>query len=235
MSSKPSAYSVRPEVDFLGQVRRHQRRNVLVFLAEGLTSSFCWGFIESPVFAAYLLSLGWSGLMVQTATSAYLFAWYVPMVLFVPLIERRKGRVGPLIRYCVPNRLVLVVLALSAWGAGAWGAGAGLAGVWVAIGVLVLTGGGVHVCWQDLNSRVVLPSVRGLYVGSRLVIVTVGVVSTGLVTYAFVGSATLGEAHAAPPAAFAWPFTVGAIVFLAALPMLLLFREPIPDGDPPPW
>jgi predicted MFS family arabinose efflux permease len=93
----------------------------------------------------------------------------------------------------------------------------------------------VHVCWQDLNSRIVLPSSRGLYVGARLVIVTVGVVSTGLVTYGFLGQAALTGDRGVPPLAFAWPFTVGTVVFLLALPLLLLLREPIPDGKPPAW
>ena len=87
------------EEGFYQQVRRHQTRNIAVFFAEGLTSSFSWGFLETPAFAAYLLALGCSPLMITATTSAYLFAWYVPMVLFVPLVQRRAERVGSMIRW----------------------------------------------------------------------------------------------------------------------------------------
>lgn len=235
VSASPQGGGSRENPAFLAEVRRHQRHNIAVFFGECLTSGFHWGFFETPVFAAYLLALGASPLMVTAATSTYLFAWNVPMVLFVPLIQRRGDRARPMIHWGYGVRLMLPLMAVTAWASGWAGAGVGLVGVWAALAVLVASGGGVQLCWQELNSRVVLPQYRGRYVAVRLVLVTMAFVACGATTWALLGPLAAEAAGASiPPQDFAWPFGVGAIVYTAALPLLFRFREPIPAADPQP-
>ena len=236
MSSKPFVHTVSTSPDFLGQVRRHQRHNVTIFLWECLTSAFHWGFMETPVFPAYLLSVGALPMLNTALCSGYLFAWYVPMVFFVPLVERHADRAKPMIRWGFGARLVLPIIAATAWATQYWGAPVGLAGVWVAIGILMLTGGPLQICWQDLNSRIVLPEARGRYVAARLVIATISFLACGVVTWAMLGEASIAtESPSASPWRFAWPFAIGAAVYTAALPLLYQFREPLPDEPSPAW
>jgi hypothetical protein len=235
--AEPAAKIPTSTVPFLQQVRRHQKWNISVFLVEAVTSCFHWGFFETPVFAAYLLALGCPRMMIAAAPAAYMLAWFLPMVLYVPLIQRHAGRVRQMILWGLPTRLALPIIALSAMATVGWGPQVGVLGVWVGIAVLMVAGGPLHVCWQDLNSRIVVPAARGRYVGVRMIAVTVGFLSAGLVTYALLGdvSASAKGAASVHPAAFGLPFLVGAGVYAAALPLLFLFREPIPDGRPPPW
>lgn len=236
MSKTPSNHIAGASSGFLGQVRRHQRHNVTIFLWECLTSAFHWGFLETPVFPAYLLSVGASPMTTTTLYSGYMFAWCVPMVFFLPLVERHAGRARLMIRWGVGSRLVLPIIAVTAWATQYWGEPIGLAGVWVAIGILMLTAGPLYICWQDLNSRVVLSDVRGRYVAARLVIVTISFLVCGVVTWMMLGEVPAGgEASSVPPWRFAWPFAIGALVHTAALPLLYQFREPLPDESPPAW
>ena len=208
------------------EIERHFPWNVGVQLLQGALALFAMGFFApETVLAAYLTTLTDNKFLIGLPWALSLFYWYFPAIFYSYRLQRYRQRKGVVIAWSLSLRAGFALFAASALAASRYGATAGIVLFLAAEAALVLTASPAALAWHDFVGRVLPPAKRGLIVGLREALGSLGGFAAAALLFAY-----LSRREAAPGNYF-WPFVAGAFVYFVSIIPFAMTREPHWPGE----
>ncbi len=201
-------------------IDRHYRWNVGVNALQGGCALFSMAiFMPETVLAAFMTTLTDSKLLIGLPWALSLFYWSFPAPFYSRYIQSKRQRMTVTQVLQTPVRVAFSLMAVAAW-VGGRGAMAAIVVFFAGEAILVATGGGAAMAWQDLLGRVFPAARRGWAFAMRE--------GAGQLA-GFVGAVSLflylrGRGGAASD--YLWPFAIGALAYWASMFVLWMTREP---------